>query len=107
MYARVIDCKIIPDREAEFNSIFRNEVLPLLQQQPGFVDLLDLHSDTEPGRLVCLSLWNTKADAERYAHDVFPSIDAKMRPVVLLGPGIRTFNVETSTFHRIAAGKAA
>jgi quinol monooxygenase YgiN len=84
-----------------------NEVLPILQQQPGFVDMIGLVDEHDPERLVALSFWKTKEDAERYHREHFSHISELLKPVLSSTPNVQTYNVETSTTHRIAAGKAA
>ena len=47
MFTRIVECRVKPDKRDEFNNKLRNDVLPILQKQPGFVDLIGLASDTE------------------------------------------------------------
>jgi len=82
-------------------------VLPILQTQPGFVDLLALSSEDEPERTVSISLWKSRADAERYQREHFDEIMDTVRPLLRDEPSVEFYNVEASTAHRIAAGKAA
>jgi len=54
-----------------------------------------------------LSFWNKKDDAERYHREQYPEIYEILKHLLETEPVIRTFDVHTSTTHRIAAGKAA
>jgi len=54
-----------------------------------------------------LSFWNSKEDAERYHQNEYPKIREMLSHLLEADPAIRTFEVHTSTTHRIAAGKAA
>jgi heme-degrading monooxygenase HmoA len=85
----------------------QNVILPILQTQPGFVDLLGLSSEDEPERTVSISLWTSRADAERYHREHFDGILDSLRPLLRDEPSVEFYNVEASTAHRIAAGKAA
>lgn len=107
MFTRIVDCTVKPEKREEFKHKMTNEVLPILQKQAGFVDEIILISDTEPERTVALSFWKTKGDAERYHRETFARISDLLRPVLLSDPQIRTFNVEHSTTHKIAASRAA
>jgi hypothetical protein len=64
-------------------------------------------SDTESTRILGLSFWNSKEDAERYHREQYPKIQEILKPLIETEPVIRTFDVHTSTTHRIASGKAA
>ena len=66
-----------------------------------------LASDTDSNRVLALSFWNTKEDAERYQREQYPAIHVMVRQLLETEPVIRTFNVDSSTTHKIAASKAA
>ena len=72
-----------------------------------FVDETVLVSDTESDHVLALSFWNSKEDAERYQREQYARINEILAPLLETAPVIRTFDVHTSTTHRIAAGKAA
>jgi heme-degrading monooxygenase HmoA len=82
-------------------------VLPILKKQKGFVDETVLVSDKEDNRVLGLSFWNTKEDAEQYHRAEYQKVHEMVRRLLDGEPVIRTFDVHTSTTHRIAAGKAA
>jgi hypothetical protein len=71
------------------------------------VDEAVLTSDTEPNRVIGLSFWNSKEDAMKYHKDAYPKVNEILSPLLEGAPVVRTFNVHTSTTHKIAAGKAA
>ena len=66
-----------------------------------------LASDTDPDRVLALSFWKTREDAERYNREQYPAVHEMVRHLLETEPAIRTFNVDTSTTHKIAATKAA
>ena len=107
MFTRVGEATAHPGKIDELCQVLTEKALPLLQKQPGFRDEILLVSDTEPDRVLSLSFWNSREDAERYHHDTFPKIVAMMRNLVQGEPTVRAYNVETSTAHRIALGRAA
>jgi heme-degrading monooxygenase HmoA len=71
------------------------------------VDETVLVSDKEDNRVLSLSFWNTKKDAEEYHRVQYEKVHEMVRHLLEAEPMIRTFDVHTSTTHRIAAGKAA
>ena len=109
MFARLVEATAKPGKRNEIMTILASDILPLLKKQQGFVDAVGLSGDTSPDEGVELIFWTTKDDAEKfYATQEFKSkILARITPLLLEGMKVRTFNVETSTFHKIAASKAA
>jgi quinol monooxygenase YgiN len=107
MFTRIVECYVKREKRQEFADEMQNHVLPILQSQPGFVDLLALTSEDEPDRMVSISLWKSRADAERYHREHFDGIIETVRPLLQDEPSVEFYNVQASTAHRIAAGKAA
>ena len=107
MFTRIVECRVKPEKREEFNNKLRNDVLPILQKQPGFVDLIGLTSETDPERAVSVSFWKSKEDAERYHREQYQRIVDTLKPALRKDPTVETFNVDTSTTHRIGAVKAA
>jgi quinol monooxygenase YgiN len=107
MFSRIVECYVKTERQEEFQEKMQNLVLPMLQSQPGFVDLLALTSEEEPERMVGISLWNSRADEERYHDAHYDEILEAIRPFLRDEPSIEHYNVDASTAHRIAASKAA
>lgn len=106
MFARVVELNCKPEKIAELRTRLDQDVLPLLKKQRGFVDELVLNSDQENGRVLAISLWNTRDDADRYQRETYSKIAEQLRPAINGEPQVRTFNVDLSTPHKIAA-KAA
>ena len=107
MFSRIVECYVKSEKRQEFVEAMQNLVLPILQSQPGFVDVLSLSSEDEPERTVSISLWRSRADADRYHREHFEHIMNTVRPLLRDEPSVEFYNVEASTAHRIAAGKAA
>jgi heme-degrading monooxygenase HmoA len=107
MYTRVVEITSKAGKSHEVANAINEKIVPFLRQQPGFLDEMVLTSDTEPNRVIGMSFWKTKDDAERYARDQFPTVNEILANLIETTPVVRTFHVHTSTPHRIAAGKAA
>jgi quinol monooxygenase YgiN len=106
MFARVVELNCKPDKLGELRTRLDQDILPVLRKQKGFVDELVLNSDREDGHVLAISLWTTRDDAERYQRDTYSRIAEQLRPAINGEPQVRTFNVDLSTPHKIAA-KAA
>jgi quinol monooxygenase YgiN len=106
MFTRIVECYVKREKRQEFSDKIQNQVLPILQSQSGFVDMLNLSSEEEPERMVAISLWQSRADAERYQRDHFSEILETLHPLLRDEPSVELYNVETSTAHRVTA-KAA
>jgi heme-degrading monooxygenase HmoA len=107
MYTRVVEITSKAGKSHEIANAVNEKILPILRQQPGFLDETVLTSDTESNRVIGISFWKTKEDAERYSRDQYPKVNEILANFVETTPMVRTFNVHTSTPHKIAAGKAA
>jgi quinol monooxygenase YgiN len=107
MFTRIVELTPKPGKNKQLSDSINEKVLPILKKQKGFVDEIVLVSDKEDNRVLGLSFWNTKEDAEQYHREQYPKVQETLRPLLDAEPVIRTFDVHTSTTHRIAAGKAA
>ncbi len=107
MFTRVVELTSKSGKAKELSKTINEKVVPILKKQAGFVDETVLVSDTESTRILGLSFWNSREDAERYHREHFPKIQEMLKPMLETEPVIRTFDVHTSTTHRIAAGRAA
>src|SRR5260370_3494371 len=107
MFPRVVELTSKSGKAKELSKTSTEKVLPIMKKQTGFVDETVLVSDTESTRILGLSFWNSKEDADRCHREQFPKIQEMLKPLLETEPVVRTFDVHTSTTHRIASGKAA
>ncbi|HYL12487.1 MAG TPA: antibiotic biosynthesis monooxygenase family protein [Terriglobales bacterium] len=107
MYTRVVEMTSKPGKSKELSNAINEKAVPILRQQNGFVDEVVLVSDSERDRVLAISFWNTREDAERYRREQYEKVHDTLRNLLETDPNIRTFDVHTSIGHKIAAGKAA
>jgi heme-degrading monooxygenase HmoA len=107
MFARVVEIKTKPGKAKDLCHTIHNKVFKTLKVEPGFVDEIVLISDTEADRVVAVSFWKTKEDAERFGREQYPKIYETIQHHFHTAPKVHTFSVETSTTHKIARGQAA
>lgn len=107
MYTRIVEITCKSGKARELSNTIEEKVVPILKKQTGFVDETVLVSDAEQNRVLGLSFWNSKEDAERYHREQYPQIHETIKHLLETDPVIRTFDVQSSTTHRISARKAA
>jgi quinol monooxygenase YgiN len=107
MYTRVVEVTSRSGKARDLCNTIDEKVLPILKKQAGFVDETVLVSDSDSNRVLAMSLWNSKEDAERYHEEQYPKIQEMLKNLIENEPAIRTFDVQSSTIHQITARKAA
>lgn len=107
MFTRVVEINSKTGKAHELANHINDKVLPILRQQSGFLDETVLTSENEPERILALSFWKSKEDAERYEREQYSKVTQMISHLLEGSPTVRRFHVHTSTPHRIAAGKAA
>jgi len=107
MFTRIVELTTKPGKNKQLSDTISHKVLPILKNQKDFVDATVLVPDKEDNRVLSLSFWNTKENAEEYHRAEYQKVHEILQHLLDAEPVIRTFDVHTSTTHRIAAGKAA
>jgi len=107
MYTRVVEITSKSGKARDLCNTIDDKVLPILKRQAGFVDEAVIVSDTEPNRVLALSFWHTREDAQRYEREQFDTMQKTVEHLLETAPVVRTFDVHTSTAHRVTAETAA
>ena len=89
--ARSVRFDIATDKNDEFHTLFRNEVLPTLKKQIGFKDELLLVQDQH---VLAISFWNDMDSARNYESTTYPQLDRKLRPLMSGQPTVETFKYD-------------
>ena len=87
--ARSVRFDIAADKNEEFHTIFRNNILPLLKEQDGFRTELLLVPDQH---VLAISVWKNLDAARKYESCTFPQIDKSLRPVMFGKSTVETYN---------------
>src|ERR1700682_6117768 len=90
--ARSVRFDIATDKNEEFHTLFRNEVLPILKKQDGFKDELLLVKDQH---VLAISVWNDMDSARKYESATYPQLDKTLRPVMTGRPTVETFKFDS------------
>jgi hypothetical protein len=106
MFARYVTMHLKSGNLAEFNRILEKEVLPVLQRQKGFRDEIVLINQGG-SEVVGISIWDHKENAETYNREKYPDIQQLLTKVLDGTPQVKTYDVNHSTVHKIAAHATA
>ena len=101
MFSRQVEVRCKAGKNNELVRAINEKVLPILRKQQGFRDEISLVSHDDPNRIVGLSFWDGQEDAERYQREAFSQVAEVLRPFCEGEPKISTFDVSTSTAHKI------
>jgi len=99
MFARIVEFLPKFEMKDEFLKIVRNEVLPVLKNQPGFLEILPFVPETRTEKMYTITLWAEKRDAERYERDAYAKVEKIVKPY-LNGPiTFKYYTLETTVCH--------
>ena len=90
--ARSVRFDIVADKNEEFHTLFRNEILPILKKQDGFKDELLLVKDQH---VLAISVWNDMDSARKYESATYPQLDKALRPVMSGKATVETFRYDS------------
>ena len=90
--ARSVRFDIAADKNEEFHTLFRNEVLPMLKKQAGFKDELLLVKDQH---VLAISVWNDVDSARKYESATYPQLDKTLRPIMNGKATVETFKYDS------------
>jgi hypothetical protein len=110
MFAR-LEFVLAQEKSAEFVEKVKSEVLPILQNQKGFLGLLPLlpQTATSFGRreqVITISLWAESRDAEQYEMEVLPLVQAILSPYVM-PIAIKAYTIDPALALHFSAARAA
>ena len=86
--ARSVRFDIATDKNEEFLTLFKNEILPTLKKQDGFKDEMLLVQDQH---VLAISVWNNMDSARKYESTTYPKLDKTLRPIMTGQPTVETF----------------
>jgi len=107
MFARIVEFVPKMEKKDEFLKTLKQEVLPILKKQTGFLEILPFWPEIKNEKDFHVTLWMEKKDAERYERDVFPRVEEIMRPYLTTPITWRLYNVETTLCEHFVNALAA
>jgi quinol monooxygenase YgiN len=110
MFARIVES--IPkiemlEKRDEILRVLKNEVLPIMRKQHGFLEFLPFTPEIKNDRFISITLWADKKDAERYEREAFPRVQEIMKPYLAAPMTCRNYTVETTLCEHFEKAMAA
>jgi quinol monooxygenase YgiN len=96
MFARILEITPKLEKKDELIKTIRQEILPILKEQPGFLEVLPFVPEIAKEKMVAITLWTEKRKAEKYVNEVFPKVEQILQPFLVVPVTVRTYTVETT-----------
>jgi len=106
MFARSVTMKLKPNTAIEFSQTLERDILPMLRKRNGFADELSFVT-ADGNSAVAISLWDRRENAESYSRETYPAVVQGLSKVLEGAPEVRSYDVASSTFHKIAPNAPA
>jgi hypothetical protein len=102
MFARNVSMRLKTNSSVAFTKQIEEETIPTLRKQRGFEGEVTFLSQggTEA---VAISFWDNKANADAYANTGYPEVLKNLNKFIEGTPRVQTYDVASSTLHKIAA----
>ena len=107
MFARILEFVPKFEKKEELVKTVRNEILPILKKQPGFLELLPFVPEIRNEKVINITLWMEKKDAERYEREVFPRVEEILQPYLTTPITWKMYMVETTLCEHFVNALAA
>jgi len=106
MFSRNVSFHLKSNMLSDYTRAFEKDVLPLLRKQNGFKDEITFAG---PGGVdvTAISLWDNKNDADNYNAHTYPQVLKTLARFIEGTPQVHTFEVATSTLHKLDVAVAA
>jgi hypothetical protein len=96
MFARILEFVPKLEKKEEFVRVIKNDVLPILNKQHGFLEMLPFFPEMKNEKAITISLWTEKKDAERYEREWFPKVEEILKPYLTTPITFKYYMVETT-----------
>jgi hypothetical protein len=106
VFARIVSLDLKPNTHRQFSELFEKQILPILCKQQGFKDEMLLVDPGAP-KVIAISLWDTKENADSYNSKAYPQAVKSLTGVLEGAPEVKIYQMAYSTFYKIAVGVAA
>jgi hypothetical protein len=106
MFARSVSFHLKTGRRTEFTQTFERDIIPMLRKHKGFRDEIAFVAPNGTDA-VGISFWDLKENADAYARSGYTSVLKSMEQVVEGTPQVQSYEVNNSTFYKIAASVTA
>ena len=104
MFARKVSVRLKPNALEKFTNVMESEILPWLQTQEGFLELITL-ATSDGSEVQVISFWEQEGSAQACHSGAYPGV---LKVLTALLDGIsnsKTFEVVSSTLERWAPAR--
>ena len=107
MFARIVEFMPKLEKKEEFLKLVRNEVVPILKKQPGFLEVLPFVPEVKTEKMITITFWTEKLAAEKYEKEVYPKVEEILKPYVITPVNFKHYILETTVCERFVEAVAA
>ncbi len=100
MFARNVSIRLKTNSSAEFTKQIEHETIPMLRKHKGFEGEVTFLASGGTDA-VAISFWDSKENADAYARTGYPEVLNTLNKVVEGTPKVQTYEVASSTLHKI------
>jgi quinol monooxygenase YgiN len=95
MFARMLEFIPKTDQKEDFINVVKNEILPILKKQTGFLEVLPFFPEVTTEKVLFISLWTEKQYFERYQKEWFPKVEKIVKPYLTAPMTYKLYTLET------------
>ena len=107
MFARMLEFVPKMEKKEEFLKAVRNEVLPILKKQTGFLEILPFFPEVKTEKARFVSLWTERKHFERYEREWFPKVEEIVMPYLATPITSQVYMLETALCEHFEKAVAA
>jgi heme-degrading monooxygenase HmoA len=108
MFARILNFEVKAEKKEDLLKVLKNQVLPILKKQNGFLEILPFLPEKIKDQKVCaISLWTTPPDAERFVREAYPKVLDILKPFLTSTVEVAHYHLETTFCDRFVEALAA
>lgn len=107
MFARILEFVPTFEKKDEFIKVMKNDVLPILKKQTGFLEILPFVPEEKTEKMVIVSLWAEKKHAEMYMRENFATVERIVKPFLTTPITWKLYAVETTLCEHFERAVAA
>ncbi|MFY9979485.1 MAG: antibiotic biosynthesis monooxygenase [Candidatus Sulfotelmatobacter sp.] len=108
MFARILNFEVKPEKKEDLEKALKNQIVPILKKQNGFLEILPFFPEKmREEKVYAISLWTTRADADRYERDIYPKVYDILKPIVTTAVEVKHYHLETTVCERFAESLVA
>lgn len=96
MFARILEFIPKPEKKEEFVKVIKNQVLPIVKKQTGFLEVLPFFPEINNEKAFVVSLWTEKKFAQAYEREWFPKVEQVIGPYLSTPVTFKYYQLETT-----------